>query len=353
MDKKILGKLLEAGIQAPSGDNAQPWRFKIIDNKLYIYCVPDADESYYDYKQRGSFIAHGAVIENIIIAAETFGYKVNIRIFPHKEEPNLTAILEFKPIARKQHDLYDAIFERVTNRKKYKSIRLSEKHKKEFFNLTKKYSNFRLILIEDNEEKRKISEALSFNDRFFLEDKHTHKNLFSKIRWTSQEAEKIRTGLYIKTLELAPPEEIMMKLLRNWEILKLLRKLGISKMIPKSTSSLYNTSSAIGIVVMQGKQNKNFIMAGRFIQRLWLTATKLGVAFAPVTAVPYLAARIEENDKGAISKEHIRDALNANKIIKDICGIKNETICMIFRLGYADKPSAYSNRLPFEKVLRS
>ncbi len=350
MDRKILNKILEAGIQAPSGDNSQPWRFKTRDSGVDIYCEAGADDSYYDFKNRGSLIANGAAIENIIIAAAEFGYKVNVSLFPDKKYPNLTAHLEFKPGPKQKNDFYKTIFARTTNRKEYKKTVLLEAHKKELQNLAKKYSDFKLILIDDPEAKQAVAEALSFNDRFFLEDKHTHDNLFSKIHFTAEKADHVRTGFYIKTMELNPMAERMMKLFRNWRTLTYFRKLGVAKMITKTTASLYNTSSAIGVVVMEGKRDEDFVAAGRFIERLWLTANSLGVAFAPVTAVPYLASLVTEKSTGTISKEHIRDIVTADKVIREAGGIKNETIAMVFRLGYADKPTAYSNRLPLSKV---
>jgi nitroreductase len=352
INRQILNKILEAGIRAPSGDNSQPWRIKIHQNSVSIYCMVDADESYYDYKQRGSFIAHGALVESIIIAAETLGYKVIVREFPKKEEPYLTAILDFKPSVRKRHYLYNAIFERTTNRRKYRDIPLSESHKKMLLDITREYPNYKLILIEDRKDKEKVSEALSFTDRFFLEDKHTHRILFNKIRFIKDDHVLSRTGMHINTLELIPPEKVAIRLFSKWKILKIFNIFGISKMLPKNTARLYNTSSAIAVAVMPGKRSIDFFNAGRYIQRLWLTATESGMAFAPITALPYLASMIEENKKNLISRKHVEDALKADKIIKQTAGIKNNnTIVMTFRLGYADKPTSYSNRLPLEEVL--
>lgn len=61
-----IKKILEAAVQAPSGDNSQPWRFEIRDRdgEIRIFNIPERDKSLYNYGQMASCVAHGALIEN-------------------------------------------------------------------------------------------------------------------------------------------------------------------------------------------------------------------------------------------------------------------------------------------------
>ena len=83
MNERIR-KILEAAIQAPSGDNCQPWRFAVSSNRIDLYDDPAADTSYYNFQQRASLVAHGALLENIALVAPTVGFKVVFNLFPTK-----------------------------------------------------------------------------------------------------------------------------------------------------------------------------------------------------------------------------------------------------------------------------
>ena len=68
-------KILDIAVHAPSGDNSQPWRFKFDQNSILLFNLEDRDPTLYNFRQRGSYFAHGAIIENIIIVAGTLGYR--------------------------------------------------------------------------------------------------------------------------------------------------------------------------------------------------------------------------------------------------------------------------------------
>src|SRR3989344_4009035 len=86
-----IKKILNIAVNAPSGDNSQPWEFKIEDNKIFIFNVPGKDATLYNYKERGSYVGHGAVIENISIVSLKYGYKTEANLFPGAKNRNLIA----------------------------------------------------------------------------------------------------------------------------------------------------------------------------------------------------------------------------------------------------------------------
>lgn len=76
----IVKEILELARWAPSGDNTQVWRFEIADaNNFIVYGFDTADECIYDLNGNPSLISHGALIENIVIAASKFGKRVEIQ----------------------------------------------------------------------------------------------------------------------------------------------------------------------------------------------------------------------------------------------------------------------------------
>ena len=135
MNKDLLKKIIEYGIQAPSGDNSQPWNFVITeDNKINIYNIPDRDNPILNIHEGGSMMSHGSVITNIRIASDRFGYKAKINYFPDNLDKNLISEISFTQINSDDHlykpSLFDCIYKRCTNRNFYQKD-LPESIKKE------------------------------------------------------------------------------------------------------------------------------------------------------------------------------------------------------------------------------
>src|SRR3989344_5257251 len=91
--QKDFEKIITDGVFAPSGENCQPWKFSIKGNKINIFNIPERDQSLYNYQQKGSCVAHGALIENMIVSSSQYGYMLNLDFFPRIDDPNLVATL--------------------------------------------------------------------------------------------------------------------------------------------------------------------------------------------------------------------------------------------------------------------
>ena len=197
-------------------------------------------------------------------------------------------------------------------------------------------------MIDDHEKIKKLAKTLSLNERLILENQHIHKTLFSFIRWTQEEERETQNGLFIKTLELKPPQEKAFKLFRNWQVINTLGKLGIPKAVAKDSAKLYQSSGAFGILLIDNEADEAFITAGRLFQRLWLYATRLQLALQPVTALLYLGQRINAGDTEKFSHTHAQLITKANQTINTLFGITNEVPVMLFRVGSSEPPSAVS-----------
>ena len=65
LNHEDLLKIVKSGIVAPSGGNAQPWKFVYSEKGLFVFHDEHFSYSLLDYKHLGSYVAIGAVIENI------------------------------------------------------------------------------------------------------------------------------------------------------------------------------------------------------------------------------------------------------------------------------------------------
>ncbi len=347
----LIKEIITASINAPSGDNSQPWRFLIRHNVLSIFNLPERDLTLYNHAQYGSFLAHGALVENILINASCHSLTATVEVFPEPHNDIFVSRLTFTPAAIQADSLQPSISQRSTNRKMYAKTPLAPAELDAFKqSVAEAHSSAKLHIIEDPRVRSKLADALSANERILLENKTLHDVFFSHVRWSHEEEQKYRTGLYAKTLELAPPQLAVFKLCRRWGFLSLANRLGLSKFIAKENAKTYGSGALFGIVTIANEDKKNYFDAGRVIERIWLKATKFGLGFQPVTAIPYLALKVAAEPE-VFSEAQAALITASEKTVRSLFHINQEPIAMIFRIGHASSPSATSSRLQPEIII--
>ena len=225
-----IRKIIEAGIRAPSGENAQPWRFVVRDDVIELWNVPERDQFHYNYKQLASYIAHGAAFENMRVAAPVYGYRASKTMFPKPVEPNYVARIDFQKTNPQKDTLYQAVLKRATNRKPYEARPLGEEARAIFSNLRVENSGVELFFTEEAASIKKLAEVGGTNERVMLENRAFHDYFFAHLNWTRKEDDRKRYGFYIKTLELPPPAQVMFRIIKRWPVCKTFNKLGFAKM---------------------------------------------------------------------------------------------------------------------------
>ncbi len=342
--KDDIEKIITDGIYAPSGENCQPWRFVVKGNVIEVFNLPELDKSLYNYKQKGSYVAHGALIENIVISASRRGYSSSVQIFPRAEENLISAITLTKAEA-KNEPLFPFVVKRHTNRKDHKQKKLNTEQKNALTSAAKEGKLGELTIIDDKVSMDKLGKALAVNEQVIFENKKLHDFFYEHILWKEDDQYKAG-GFYIKTLEFLPHQLKGVKLFKAWPILKLLNKIGkVSRVIAKENSEKYAKSGALGIITVNGNANKDYVNAGRVAERVWLTATKLGISVHPCTGVLYFMENIRDHNEKEFSLEHQDAIRRAYADIIKTFKVSGKTTPMLFRLGFAEEASAKAMRM--------
>ncbi len=345
MDPEIIRDILTDGTYAISGDNSQPWRFDVRGSDVTIFNIPDRDNPILNIRQRGSYVAHGSLIETIIIAANKRGYAVDIRLFPRGESSNEIAVLSFSSANTAPDPLYEYIRTRASNRRPYDAKKLlTEEQKREFQAAVQKVGGGTLSFVEDSAQKKTVGAAMSATEKTALTTKELHHLFFKDMVWTEAEEREKKSGLYIRTLELPPPVRLLFRAIQHWPVMKFLNALGFYKLAAAGNAETYASCALFGAIVV-GNNDRDFITAGRITQRVWLTATRYGLAFQVVTGVPFLYTKIQI-DKTLFKPWQCALITQAYLVIKETFGATTGTIAMLFRTGYAPGPSARSSRMP-------
>ncbi|MCQ8105135.1 hypothetical protein NP590_13550 [Methylomonas sp. SURF-2] len=336
MNKQLINKILEAAVQAPSGDNVQPWRFEVSDDfcRIDLYNRPELDDSYYNYQQVASYIAHGALIENIVIASGHLGCTVKINLFPDQNNANLVATIELGAAKPVDNSLYAAIFARETNRLHYQNNLLLVEDLQKFVEAIKPIEGVSAYFANDRKTIKKLAKVLTLNDRLVFERKDIHGFLFSKIRWNKKQILETRDGMPVGVLGLNTFERLFFPFLRFWWFVNFANYMGLSHII--GVKCWYNCQnvSLIGQLVVKNADCYGFIQAGRAMQRVWLEAARQGLGFQPIVGLPLLIYRAKVNALDKFSEKHRCQIDRAQKKLADLLGMdKSETLIVGFRIG--------------------
>ncbi len=343
-----IRKIIDAGVHAPSGDNSQPWRFEVSEGMISVHNLPEKDNPILNYKQRGSYIAHGGLVENMVIAAADSGYAAKVDAFPDKNDKNITARITFTQQKKIKKDPLAAMIEkRHTNRRPYESAPLT---RREFSELKSAVDYFgaaedlSFVFVNEARERWQLAEAGASIETVILEHRELHRLLFKDVVWTKKEERRVRSGLFIDTMEFILPQRIIFWLAGHWPVIKIMNAFGLSRFIAREDAKLYSTGAGFGALLLKNTRDEDFLLAGRAMQRLWLTATSLDLSIQPVVALAFAAMRFNDDVERYFSKEHITMIKFNYDALREALYIGNSTPAMLFRIGHARPPSATCSR---------
>jgi nitroreductase len=341
MDRNIIEKIIEAGNHAPSGGNSQPWEFVVKGNSVSIVALPEKDHKILNFKNRGTYVAHGALIESMEIAARHFGYETKFALFPSER---ISATLTFQPLdkeATRATDLFEDIGRRHSNRRPYEKDILSDDKKLYLFEETKRFSQCKVATVE-GKKINEIAADLALDVLLSLQNESLHKHLFQEVLW-KEEDQKTRGGLYVKTMEMTGPKAIVFKLLSRWKIARFFNKAKLLKKIYQENAKTIAAAGLVGAIIVKD-DDIDFIHAGRILENIWLRATKLGLSFQVTTGILFLWQQVELGKHSAFSEKEKITVKEAFARLKKLFGIEHGVIALTFRIGQSGAPSATSHK---------
>ena len=95
--EESLLKILKYAAMAPSGHNTQPWIFKTGNESISI--LPDFTRALpvVDRDNHALYISLGCALENLIIAANEFGFQTETEFSGDERQPHITVKLSAAP----------------------------------------------------------------------------------------------------------------------------------------------------------------------------------------------------------------------------------------------------------------
>ncbi len=345
--KTKLEKIIAAAIRAPSGDNAQPWKLIASETQgcIDIYNMPERDSSYLNYQQFASLIAHGALIENILIAGRAIGCAIKLIIFPDVNDANHIARCEVSEHAPELDPLYDSIFKRCTNRNRYRSFDMSEEQRQSLKCAADCIKEASVGVITDSSSRKRLAWLLRSNDQMVFEHKDIHAFLFSQIRWNQKEVTESCDGMPLTSLGIDVVEAHIFPMFRFWSVVNALNSVGLSKIIGLKGGLNCRSASALGVIKVDRRTPESFVAGGRALERVWLEATRQQLAFQPVVGLPLLMQRLVDGRLDGFSAKQKKIIEVASQEINNIFGVDDKTVIAYFRMGISTSdPEQFTKR---------
>jgi hypothetical protein len=347
-------EILDLARWAPSGDNAQPWRFEVLtSDHVVIHGYDTRQHCVYDLCGRASQLAIGTLLESISIAASTHGLRADFsrRLGVPDNTPTIDVTFS-EDHALEADTLAGYITKRAVNRRRLSTRPLTVEERSRFEkSLGADYS---VLWYESFQDRLRFARLLFRNGGLRLnlpEAYETHKSI---IQWNSHVSED---RIPDHAVGLDPLSRRLMRwALVSWSRAAFLNKYLGGSILPRleldfipalGCAAHFMIISDTPLVTID-----DYLNAGRAVQRFWLTATQLNLSLQP-EMTPLI---VDSYVKGDIKfTEHQPSLQLARSLSAQLTEIISPALTQqgVFmgRVGDGPFPSSRSVRLPLEDLL--
>ena len=350
-----MERILEQARWAPSGDNTQPWRFEILDHqRLVIHGRDTRDWCVYDLDGRASQIALGALEETLAIAASGEGLQARFKLQAGAPETAPRILVTLEPQAVPTVDpLLPYIKVRCTQRRPLATTGLAPEQKAALEAAVGE--DHRLIWLETPAERRRMARLLfrSAGIRLTIPEAYeVHRRI---IDWDAQfSRERIpdqAVGLDPATLKL------MRWVMGSWKRVAAMNRYLAGTLAPRLQLDLLPGYRCAAHFLLLGRRPprtlEQWLAGGRAVQRLWLTATSLGLQFQP-EMTPLIFSRYHHQGISFTGDARAREA--AGRVARELALLSGEPQVaegglFMGRVGFGPFPRARSLRRPLSELL--
>lgn len=337
--------LVRAAILAASPHNTQPWLFKVTSSSIELYVDVTRNVGALDPYLREEHIGMGCALENLILAAASYGYAAALTLVPGKlqlltDQPkqNLVARVDLTTGKREQSELYDALPRRHTNRSPYRPERpIPDAFIDELTSLVSAEPDVKVFSFTAAADRKKITEISSSANAELYSDPEVEQSSERWIRTKWSDVQKYRDGLTIDAFGLSPIATAASKIMPLW----MFRRIA-SRAQKDAYSGLMLSAPLIGLIAVHDRYDKpDSMRAGRIWQRIHLLATARGLAARPSNEA------VEMVDHERLRGKKPRRA----GLLTGITGDAGWQPTFVFYMGYPTRTAPASPRRSIDNVV--
>jgi hypothetical protein len=255
--------LLRYAILAPSPQNSQPWVFAVRENQVHLMADLARGQPVSDPEGRELYLSLGCALENLLVAAEHFGFAHAVSYFPQQRQPQLVATVLFRPGGKttlvRSGATLNAILRRHNDPGLFSPAPIPESVRRSLEACCND-ANLALDLTDDYRFRNWIEALTATADRID----------FANPGFRMELAHWARHGAFSAAVGSRPPA---------------LPEFGptLVETIAIRSQAKVESSPMLGLIRATGDSHLTHVRAGQLFQRVWLTATAAGVNVNPMS----------------------------------------------------------------------
>ncbi|NIP56684.1 MAG: nitroreductase [Gemmatimonadetes bacterium] len=305
--------LLRYAVLAPSSHNSQPWAFRVRDGTVDVYADPSRWLRVADADRRELYLSVGCAVENLVVAAEAFGFEPEVRFEPGGSDGELVARVALgspgTSVDRSRPPgLFDAIPRRQTNHGEFDGRPIPPAVRTGLEGLALE-PGITVRFTDDPAVRREVDELTARADAL----------QFADPRWRKELGEWLGRGVFGHGWLMSKAAQLAVS------------HLNLARSQSRKDTELLRSASLLGLVDVEAVDRESRVRAGQVFERLFLAATDAGLALQPMNQI--------------LQVEETRDEFEA--LLPGDWGRPQIT----FRLGYGESEE-HTPRRPLEEVVR-
>jgi nitroreductase len=303
--------LLRYAILAPSARNSQPWRFRIVGRRISLHADLSRWQRVADPNQRELRVSLGCALENLLIAAEHFGFGHQVSYFGRDQIHSLAATVELdgrpQPAPFRPASLFAAITRRRTNHARYLSRAVSPTVLGKL-RACESDLKITLLLTQDAPIRQAVDKLMLQADALLLADP----------KFRNELGDAIGGGNFGGPWVLSLLQQFAVTHLR------------VEGLLAKRDHAALTSAPVFGLISGRVAGPEFELKAGQLLERLYLAATGLGLCIQPVS--------------------QLLEAQKVKTKFTRLFGAGGVPL-LPFRLGYGDPPPRPTPRRALDDVL--
>lgn len=352
-EREILLKILDLARWAPSGDNTQPWRFEIVSGEhIAIHGFDTRDWCLYDFDGHASHIAHGALLQTLKIAATGGGLKAEwaLRADSLDTAPVYDVRLS-EDLGVAPDPLLPYIEKRVVQRRPMRMTPLQPAQREAL--IAAVGPGYRVQMFESFPERWAVAKLLWRNAYIRLTCPEAYAVHRAIIEWGAQYSEdripQAAVGVDPITAKL------MRWVMASWSRVEFFNRYLLGTVMPRVQLELLPAMACAAHLLIRTETMPtgvvDFVRLGEAMQRMWLTATSVGLhlqpEMTPVIFRWYARTGRPISERAGIGE---RAAALADDFERMVRSNADEAYGFFGRVGVSREPAARSVRKPLAEL---
>lgn len=350
---RVVERILDIARWAPSGDNTQPWRFEILaDDHAVIHGFDTRERCLYDIDGRPSQIALGALIENIAIASQSLGWEATTTRRSDAPETRPCFDVRLRPApGATDAPLARFIEARSVQRRPLRTRALSSAEKAALEAAAGPGHGLRWF--EGFPARRAVASLLFHNARLRLTAPEAYAVHREVIAWGSSFSDDrvpdAAIGLDPMTTRL------MAWVMRSWNRVAFFNRYLAGTLVPRIELDLVPGLACAAHFLIVARTPPatidDFVAAGRAMQRVWLTATSLGLQLQPEMTPLIFAMYVRADRRFSGEAALWQRACELAARFERLAAPDGARAVFMGRIGEGPAPRARSLRLPLAQLM--